>query len=188
VNAALAEQGRPPLDNEVIYSYVGDGAPALLRRAMGDEASEEEVQRALARFLTYYREHMLDNTYLYPGVRESLDRFRDAGIKMAVLTNKPVLFSRDLVKGLGLGGHFFRVYGGNSFDQKKPHPMGVQRLLAESGAAPEKTLMVGDSAVDVLTARNAGIRACGVTHPPDILVDDMRQLAGQLLDTAKQGS
>ncbi len=191
VNAALAAQGRTPLDNELIYSYVGDGAPVLIRRAMGDDASDAQVERALEYFLSYYREHMLDHTHLYPGVKESLDRLLAAQVKMAVLTNKPVRFSRDLVQGLGIGGHFFQIYGGNSFEQKKPHPMGVERLIEEGGASPQRTLMVGDSAVDVITARNAGIRVCGVTygfqpegfreHPPDFLVDSMPELAEMVL-------
>ena len=111
---------------------------------------------------------------------------------MAVLTNKPVRFSRSLVEGLGLRGHFFQVYGGNSFDQKKPHPIGVQTLLEESGVARDRAMMVGDSGVDVRTARNANVKACGVTYgfqpegflddPPDLLVDNMGQLADYVLD------
>ncbi|MCC6294896.1 MAG: HAD-IA family hydrolase [Bryobacterales bacterium] len=192
VNAARAHMGMPPLEHERVYSYVGNGAPVLIRRALGPEASEADVGTALAYFLDYYREHMLDNTVLYPGVRESLDRFRDRGLAMAVLTNKPVRFSQAIVDGLGLGGHFFRVYGGNSFEQKKPHPMGVEALLAEAGATKDRTMMVGDSAVDVRTARNAGIAVCGVTYgfqpetfaedPPDLLVDRMEQLAERVLN------
>ncbi len=191
VNAALDAQRRPRLDNELIYSYVGNGAPRLIRRAMGADASDDDVASALEFFLAYYRVHMLDNTDLYPGVRESLDRFLKAGIPMAVLTNKPVGFSRELVAGLGLRDHFFNVYGGNSFKEKKPHPVGVEKLLEESGSARERAMMVGDSAVDVVTARNAGIQACGVTYgfqpegfkenPPDILVDRMEELADLIL-------
>ena len=113
---------------------------------------------------------------------------------MAVLTNKPVRFSRELVRGLGLGSHFFQVYGGNSFDQKKPSPVGIEKLLEESGASRDLAMMVGDSAVDVRTARNANIQACGVTYgfqpegfeqdPPDILVDDLDQLADYVLNSA----
>ena len=106
---------------------------------------------------------------------------------MAVLTNKPVRMSRLIVEALGVGGHFERVYGGNSFEQKKPHPIGVETLLVECGSPRAGAMMVGDSAVDIRTARNAGVRACGVTygfqpetlveHPPDLLVDRIEQLA-----------
>ncbi len=197
VNAALAALGRKPLENDLIYSYVGNGAPVLMRRAMGDDAGDEEVRRALECFLAYYREHMLDYTYLYPGVKESLDRLLAAKVKMAVLTNKPVRFSRDLVRGLGVDGHFFQVYGGNSFEQKKPHPIGVEKLMEESGVPRERTLMVGDSAIDVITARNARIGVCGVTYgfqpegfceaPPDFLVDSMEELA-EIVISARNGS
>ena len=149
------------------------------------------VASALEYFLAYYRDHMLDNTVLYPGVREVLDRFRDAGITMAVLTNKPVRFSQAIVDGLGLHEHFRRVYGGNSFEQKKPHPVGIETLMAENGASREQTLMVGDSAVDVQTARNAQVTACGVTwgfqpetfaeYPPDFLIDTAEELAARVI-------
>jgi phosphoglycolate phosphatase len=191
VNATRAHLGLPPIDNEVVYSYVGNGAPVLIRKALGPEYSEKVVEDALLFFLGYYREHMLDNTVLYPGVGEALERFRSAGIPMAVLTNKPVRFSEAIVDGLGLASHFIRVYGGNSFDFKKPHPVGVEKLMSESGARREETVMVGDSGVDVQTARNARITACGVTwgfqpetftaHPPDFLVDKPEELADRVI-------
>jgi len=192
VNAARALMDLAPISADLVATYVGSGAPVLMRRALGPDPSEADVQRALRYFLDYYREHMLDNTYVYPGVREALDRLHDAGLQMAVLTNKPVRFSQALVQGLGLGSHFFRIYGGNSFEQKKPDPVGILTLLEESGAAKERTIMVGDSNVDVRTARNAQVMACGVTYgfqpetfeqdPPDLMVDDMQQLAEYVLN------
>lgn len=191
VNAALTHLGREELHDDLVRSYVGDGAPVLMRRALGEEASEAEQQQALTYFLAHYREHMLENTTLYPGVRETLDEFRARGIPMAVLTNKPVRFSRDIVKGLGLGGHFFQVYGGNSFEQKKPHRVGIDRLLEESGAERAGAWMIGDSSTDILTAHNAGIRAAGVTYGfkpeslaeahPDLLVESFAELPARLL-------
>jgi phosphoglycolate phosphatase len=191
VNAARGLMMLPPISEELVSSYVGNGAPVLMRRALGPEANEADVQRALEYFLGYYREHMLDNTRLYPGVKDALDRLHKAGSNMAVLTNKPVRISRELVNRIGLGDHFFRVYGGNSFEQKKPDPIGVEALLRESGIARERAVMVGDSGVDIRTARNANIRACGVTYgfqpegfvqdPPDIVVDDMNELVDYVL-------
>jgi phosphoglycolate phosphatase len=186
VNAARGLMDLPPISGELVSSYVGNGAPVLMRRALGPEASEADVARGLEFFLTYYRAHMLDNTRLYPGVKEALDRLRDAGVKMAVLTNKPVRFSRSIVEGLGLKQHFFQIYGGNSFEQKKPDPIGIETLLGESGLARERTIMVGDSGVDVQTARNAKVQSCGVSYgfqpesfveyPPDLVVDDLAEL------------
>jgi phosphoglycolate phosphatase len=191
VNAARGLMDLPPISDELVSSYVGDGAPVLMRRALGPQASEADVQRGLEFFLKYYRAHMLDNTRLYPGVRDALDRLREAGAKMAVLTNKPVRFSRSIVEGLGLTQHFFQVYGGNSFERKKPHPIGIETLLGESGLARERTIMVGDSGVDVQTARNAKVQACGVAYgfqpesfveyPPDLIVDDMAELVEYVL-------
>ncbi len=186
VNATRVHMGREPIDNDTVAKWVGNGAPVLMRRAMGPDATDEEIDRALAYFLDYYRQHMLDHTHLYPGVRRGLDALREAGVKLAVLTNKPVRFSQGILEGLGLGKHFFRVYGGNSFEQKKPHPVGVETLMAEAGVDRSGTMMVGDSYVDIRTARNAGVTAAGVTwglqpeslkeDPPDLLVNRMDDL------------
>jgi phosphoglycolate phosphatase len=183
VNAARAEYGLPPLEVEVIGRYVGDGAPALLRRAMGPEASEDDVRHALEFFLSYYNDHKLDHTQTYPGIREALEALSQEGVRMAVLTNKPVRVSGRIIEGLGLAKYFARVYGGNSFERKKPDAV---------GAAREKTMIVGDSAVDIRTARNAGVRACGVTYgfqpetfvtePPDIMVDRPEQLVRAVIE------
>ena len=186
VNATRADAGLGDLPHEKIYTYVGNGAPMLIRRALGPEASDEQAERSLLYFYAYYREHMLDNTTLYPGVREALDQWHGEGKALAVLTNKPVRFSRDIVAGLDLADHFRQVYGGNSFESKKPDPYGLQLVMDENGIPAARTLMVGDSAVDVQTARNAGTASAGVTyglqpetfeeHPPDFLVDRMEEL------------
>jgi phosphoglycolate phosphatase len=191
VNATRSHMGMSPLDNERVYSYVGNGAPVLIRRAMGAQATEPEVQEALEFFLEYYREHYLDYTTLYPGVREALDRLSAAGKRMAVLTNKPVRISRAILEGLGVAGHFFQIYGGNSFDLKKPDPVGVSALMKETGIPADRCLMIGDSSVDIQTARNAGVASCGVTYgfqpetladpAPDRLVDRLEELADWLL-------
>jgi phosphoglycolate phosphatase len=191
VNATRAEMRMPPLEHPVVYSYVGNGAPVLIRKAMGPDASDDEVQRALGFFLAYYHDHAVDDTRLYPGVRESLDQFHAAGMQLAVLTNKPVRISEFIMNTLGLTPMMFRIYGGNSFGQKKPHPVGIDTLRAETGVIAEQTWMVGDSVVDMQTARNAGVKACGVTYgfqpetlsecPPDLLVDRMEDFVAHLL-------
>jgi phosphoglycolate phosphatase len=191
VNATRAHMGRAPIANDLVYSYVGNGAPVLMRRALPD-ASDSDLEQALAYFLDYYRDHMLDYTVLYPGVKEALDRMRDAGLQLAVLTNKPVRISQAIAAGLGIGAYFFRIYGGNSFEHKKPNPIGIEKLMAESGIGPDETLMIGDSKVDVQTARNAEVPVCGVTwgfqpetlehHPPDLLIGRMEQLTDYVLN------
>lgn len=191
VNATRDAMGMHPLPHDTIYSYVGNGVPVLMKRALGEGASEQDLAKAQEYFLSYYREHMLDFTTLYPGTREALDKLSSAGMTLAVLTNKPVRFSQAIVEGLGIAPYFVHVYGGNSFEQKKPHPMGIEKLMAECGASRKGTVMVGDSAVDVQTARNASVRAWGVSygfqpetfavHPPDWLADSMSEVAEKAL-------
>ena len=188
VNAALVHLGREPITHERIYGYVGNGAPTLLRRALGEGMSDADVERGLAYFLDYYRAYMLDNTVTYPGVREGLTQLADR--QMAVLTNKPVRFSKAILEGLDLARYFRYVYGGNSFERKKPDPMGTQVLLRDLGAVPPEAMVVGDSEVDIQTARNAGTWACGVTYglgsarltecQPDLLVDSLTELPAYL--------
>ena len=131
VNAMRRHMGMAPLENERVYSYVGNGAPVLIRRALGDQASEPRCRKRLEFFLSITREHDLDYTTLYPGVQESLDRLHAAGKRMAVLTNKPRPHEPPYRGGLGVGGYFFQVYGGNSFDFKKPNPIGVEASSGE---------------------------------------------------------
>ena len=193
VNAMLAQLSKPELPQAVIESYIGDGASMLVRRALGDPEGdvhdEEYVNRAVGLFLDYYRVHKLDFTYVYDGVIEALERLRaeHPGIAMAVLTNKPVRPSRDICAHFGLDRFFFQNYGGNSFHTKKPDPAGLLALMAEASAldpaagliGPAETVMIGDSDVDVLTARNCGAWSIGcgfglaphslVAAPPDAL-------------------
>ena len=173
VNATRAHMGMSPLDVAKVCTYVGNGAPVLIRRALGEQASQAEVDEALEFFLEYYRAHPLDHTRLYEGVKESIERLDAAGKRLAVLTNKPLAISQEIVDGLGIGRCFFRMYGGNSFAFKKPHPIGIEILMAEAGVDRSATLMVGDSSVDIQTARNAGVRSCGVSYgfAPETLRD-----------------
>jgi phosphoglycolate phosphatase len=177
VNAALDHMGKPTLPNALIASYIGDGAAMLIRRSLGDpndldsldpDAGNELFERTYEFFLTYYRAHKLDNTRCYDGVLESLThiRSRHPELPMAVLTNKPVYPSREICAALGLAPFFFQNYGGNSFATKKPDPEGLLTLIAEAstyspGLVPSEVVMIGDSDVDVLTARHCGARSLG---------------------------
>ena len=190
VNAMLRHLKRSELPGEVIASYVGDGAPMLVRRALGDPKDEAFAKNALEFFLTYYRAHKLDNTHVYAGIAESLAAIRNSnGIhrKMAVLSNKPVNPSRAIVSALGLAEYFVHVYGGNSFPTKKPDPLGARTLLEQTRTRAEEALIIGDSSIDVITGRNAGVWTCGVTYgfaphtlceaPPDVVVEKPQELA-----------
>jgi phosphoglycolate phosphatase len=184
VNAVRERLHLPQLPEETIATYVGRGVVTLMQRALGEQASEKTVAEAVEFFLEYYRDHMLDHTVPYPGVREALANLHVR--QMAVLTNKPVKFSQAILVGLGLNEFFTQVYGGNSFERKKPDPIGLFTLMRETEAPANRTMIVGDSDTDVLTGRNAGVWTCGVTYglapqtletsPPDILLNDLREL------------
>jgi phosphoglycolate phosphatase len=191
VNATLQHLGRPPLEEPVIFSYVGQGAPTLIRRVVGDEADPSEIARGLEFFLGYYREHKLDHTRLYPGTRETLERLSSRGNShsrsFAVLTNKPEGVSREILEGLGLGEMFRYVYGGNTFETKKPDPLGLRTLLENTKVESLAAMIVGDSDVDIQTGINAGVWTCGVTYgfgnlqinvnPPDLVIHSLPELA-----------
>lgn len=191
VNAALRHIQRPELPEHVIASYVGDGAPVLIQRALGGEAVEEAtLRRGLEFFLSYYREHKLDHTTVYQGISETLALIQGsngARRKLAVLTNKPVVPSRAIVEALGLGQFFAQIYGGNSFQTKKPDPEGAQKILEENGVPADQAAIVGDSHTDIETGHNAGLWTIGVTYgfapqtladaEPDVLVDHPQELA-----------
>ena len=191
VNAMLRHYGRKELPLKVIDTYIGDGAPMLIRRALGDPSDGNFLQDALNFFLLYYRDHKLDNTVPYEGIKQALHQISNSERKLAVLTNKPVKASQGILAGLKLADSFFQVYGGNSFETKKPDPLGANTLMREAGAQPDETIMVGDSGVDILTARNAGLWSIGVTYgfaphtleqvPPDVLVDTPAELAEALM-------
>jgi phosphoglycolate phosphatase len=186
VNATRAGIGMPPLPDQIVSSYIGHGAPVLIQRALGPDATESEVNNALEFFLAHYRAHCVDNTVLYPGVADGLAQLHEASVALAVLTNKPVRISRLIMNQLGVGNLMFQIYGGNSFEFKKPHPIGIEALRAESPADTAVTWMVGDTPVDIQTARNAGVSACGVAWgfqpesfavtPPDLVINQMEEL------------
>ena len=188
VNAMREQMGLPRLETAVVVSYVGAGVATLIRRALREGVSDDEIARASTIFLDYYSQHLLDNTVPYPGVRQALEELRDR--TMAVLTNKRVDFSREILEGLGMAHHFSWIYGETSFPKKKPNPVGILRLMSDTGIPARQTLMVGDSDTDVLTGRNAGVWTCGVTYgfgahtletvPPDLILNDLRDLPESL--------
>jgi phosphoglycolate phosphatase len=184
VNAMLREMGRAELKEETISGYIGQGAPILVGRALGEGATDEDHKRALQFFLHYYEEHKMDTTCAYPGVAETLEEL--AELPMAVLTNKPARISVRILDELGLKRYFQAIYGGNSFETKKPDPLGANTILRDFGVAPREALLIGDSEVDVQTARNAGALAAAVNygfgvhdraaHPADIYLDRISDL------------
>lgn len=185
VNGMLRETGHAVLPADLVASYVGHGAPQLIASTLGLAASEEERREALAIFLKLYNEKKLEQTRAYPGVLEGLRELAD--YPLAVLSNKPTKMSAEILEGLGMVRYFQVVYGGDSFETKKPDPSGALAVLSELGVRPEEAAMVGDSDVDVQTARNARMLAVGVKYgfgqhdaklnPADLYVDSLGELA-----------
>ena len=185
VNATRAFRGLPPLGLPGIRSAIGDGARSLVERTVGREGVEE----SLGHFIHYYREHSVVKTRLYPGVLEVLrateDRIR------AVVTNKPERISRRILKALEVDGHFVEVIGGDTLPVRKPDPAAVLGLLQRHSIPPDSALMVGDSPIDVATAKAAGIASAalrgGYADPgaleasrPDFLLVSLGDLLGQI--------
>ena len=195
VNAMLVEMGRERLSAEVISGYIGHGAPVLVARALGTAAPEQECTYALQFFLKYYEEHKLDNTCAYPGVQETLARLWHRDLPMSVLTNKPVRVSVRILEALGLAKYFRSIYGGNSFETKKPDPLGANTILREMGVSAHETAIVGDSEVDVQTARNAGTAAIAVnfgfgvhdrkSYPDEAYIDRFADLSSLMANGAE---
>ncbi len=191
VNATLRHFERHELPPEVVASYIGDGAGMLIQRAFGDPEDTTLLDAALLYFLAFYREHKLDNTYVYDGVLPVLEALRQRkNTILAVLSNKPVGPSRAICEAFGLAAHFFRIYGGDSFSTKKPDPLGLQTLIREAGVTAAQTVMIGDSDVDILTAQNCGVYSIGCSYglsphtlqmvPPDALAHLPRDLLSLL--------
>jgi phosphoglycolate phosphatase len=161
VNHVLRSFGLAEVPPRTLYSYVGLGARYLVEQALGPDG-DDRLDEGVARFLEYYRHHLLDHTRPYPGIADALSTLAARGVTLSVLSNKPEGLSRVILDGLGLRAHFAAVIGGDTLPTRKPDPAGVAHLRALTGTPPERFLLVGDSSVDVRTARAGGVAFCGV--------------------------
>jgi phosphoglycolate phosphatase len=152
VSHALSELGLPARSREEVVSYVGDGAVALISRAIAPR--EQLLEPALALWREHYAHHLLDHTRLYPGVAAVLGSAR---IPLAVHTNKPGTMARRILDGLGVLSRFAIVVGGDE-SARKPDPSGLLGICARVGVSPSDAVLVGDSLVDLHTAVAAGVR------------------------------
>lgn len=190
VNWTLKELGLGGLPVERVSSFVGNGVKNLMRRALEEGVRPEDrvspsLERSIKLFRRRYAEHLLDQTCLYPSVRKVLEFFKDR--KQAVITNKPEDFSRKILQGLGIDSYFFRVLGGDQGFPKKPAPEAVLEILGSVQVSPHEAVFVGDSATDVETGRNAGVKTLAVSYgfgsreeieasQPDLILDDLEEL------------
>ncbi len=158
-NALIAERGGTPLTEDQVAGMVGEGAALLVRRALRAADIDPDLRGALARFLELYDERLLVHTTAYDGIEDLLAALARR-VRMAVLTNKPTRATERILSGLGLREYFGDVIGGDTPFGRKPDPTGLVELMSRAGATPETTWLVGDSRVDLETARRAGVRIC----------------------------
>ncbi|MDB5969697.1 MAG: phosphoglycolate phosphatase [Hydrocarboniphaga sp.] len=196
VNAAMADYGCPPVGRERVAPWVGRGSRVLLQLALDHHAVDSaapgfDFERAFARFMVHYGEHLLGETRLYKGVADTLAALSGRGITMAVCTNKPERFVAPLLQALGIGHYFAALLGGDSLAERKPHPAPLLHLARQFGVAPGDCLMVGDSRHDVEAARAAGMAVVGLSYgyggdrdfaiaPPDRVLAAMAELPAWL--------
>lgn len=161
-NHICANHGWPTHDYSAYCYFIGNGAAKLVERAIPESVRGTQLgQEALNEFLVYYEQHKADKTGPYAGMPEVVDTLKQAGIKIAVLTNKPDAAAGPVMEQY-YPGVFELVQGGLPGVPLKPDPTPVHKLLERMGAGRESTLFVGDSNVDIQTARNSGLSGCGV--------------------------
>jgi phosphoglycolate phosphatase len=163
INLMLDEIGCEMLPDSKVLNFVGEGARLLVERALrasrNYDPQESETDDALAKFRRHYREHLLDQTRVYPGVEQTLHSL--SHLPKAVVTNKPYEFTVALLEGIGLSAHFEVVFGGDSLPERKPSPLMLVEAARKCGTESSKCLMIGDSRVDVAAGKAAGMKTCG---------------------------
>ncbi len=183
VNYALQEEGFAPLAQDIIEGFVGRGLSHLIRDAIGNPSAEQALRVAQG-FCRHYDTHLLDQTKLYPGLQDLLEKLR--GVPMAVVTNKPYDFSKKILEGLKIDHYFRWLIGGDTLPIQKPNPLVFEPIFKDLGTTP-KGLMIGDSDIDIHSGRGAGLLTCGVTYgfrereevekcQPDFLIHDSQDL------------
>ncbi|MFL5346574.1 MAG: HAD family hydrolase [Hyalangium sp.] len=162
MNHSLAEHGLPTHPVAAYRHYVGEGVVVLVRKAIPAKRAELQAS-VLAAYRAYYEEHLFDHTQVFPGLPDVLEQIAADGVRLAVLSNKADAFTRRLVQGLLPGVPFAAVYGERSGVPRKPDPTAALGVASELGVAPANCAFVGDTAVDMNTARSAGMYGVGVT-------------------------
>lgn len=187
LNWTLEKMGYPALPMKTIEGFVGNGIGPLISRTVKEAGAPEREEEVFDVFRRRYWDHLLDNTRLFPGVEQTIEGFRGR-YAMAVVSNKPERYTVKIIEQLGLAPVMDgAVYGGDTLPQKKPDPAALMQIAEKYGASASRMVMVGDSAVDVLTGKNAGCATIGVTYGfretaelveagADMLIDDFGQL------------
>lgn len=160
-NHALSKQGLPLHETEKYRYFVGNGIPKLIERILPEDKREELHEKTYRLFCDYYDIHKNDKTRPYEGITELLSKLKEQGIKTAVVTNKGHSFAEELINDI-FGSLIDKIYGSVEGLPKKPDPYFVNKAVDYFGSNPSEVLYVGDSGVDMLTGKNAGLETCGV--------------------------
>ena len=156
VNRLLDDEGLARVDEPLIRTWIGEGAPALLGMALSHAGSARVVEELMPRFMVHYGDCLLLQPRLYPGVAETLDALVAMEVPLAVCTNKPEAYAAPLLEHMGIADRFQGVVAGGTLSERKPHPLPLRHLAGKLGAPVERCLMVGDSETDFLAAQAAG--------------------------------
>ena len=189
LNRLLAEQDLPALDDDRIRDMIGEGVAILIRRGLAAHdvtPDEGRLDELVERFLLIYSQVATESTRLFPGARQALKTLSDSGLRQAICTNKPEAIARQVLSGLEIANYFDVVVGGDTVPRNKPDPLPLQTVLERLDVTSERSLMVGDSAIDVVMAHAAGVDVVFVTfgygpeppasHRPDYRVGQLAEL------------
>lgn len=188
VNETLRRFGRPPLPDEVVAAHVGTGVRGVLLEVF-DKESERIRDEVIATFEDVYWRHLCDTTVLYPGMLAVLDHYAER--PKAVLTNKGTRFAVAILEKLGLSERFVGIYGKGSFPVMKPDPITLRGVCERHGVPPDRTLIIGDTTVDIRTGRAAGAYTCAVTFgygdPESLRAEDPDAIVTKAIDLIDLG-
>ena len=184
VNLTLAEMNLRSLKHETIRRNIGSGVVNLMTRSLA-ESGCNDTEKAVSLFREHYNHHLLDKTKLYPNGREIVEHFSNK--KNTILSNKPIAFIEKILEAMNFLPSFDSILGGDSLDEQKPNPKGLQFLMKKYNCPPKNVLMIGDNAIDVETGKHAGVITCGVTYglgdpnslrdsKPNFLIDNLSDL------------
>lgn len=193
LNYMLKNLGHETFSEEVIHNWVGNGALTLVKRGLlgkndlDNSLNDDLVQNALEIFLEYYQENICVKTSAYPHVKDTLEKLKESGYILSIVTNKPYAFIKPILKRLGLQDFFELYVGGDSLELKKPDPAPLLYVCKSLDIDVKDSIMIGDSKNDILAANRCNMQSIGVnygynygedikTHNPTVVVDDFKNI------------
>jgi len=187
-NSARVHFGFEALPLAQVVTYIGHGVDHLLQRTLGEHATPERLEEGMEVLMAHYRDHLVVHTTVYPGGREFLDLLKGRGARMGVVSNKPHALTPLTLQKLGLSPYFTIALGADATPHKKPHPEPLLTALRALSAAPERSVMIGDSLVDAQAGRAAGMKvglvSHGYTHKSSLQSADADWLVDSMMDFA----